>query len=408
MAPRWITRPAGELIPELAVWQRRLLLAGGGGLAVSVVGLVFEPRQFFQSYLMAFMWVLAVALGGLALAMVHQLTGGAWGVVVRRSMGAASRTLPAVTLLFVPIALGLTRLYPWTDPQYVAGDPELMKKAAYLNVPFFLARAGLYFLTWNGLMLYLNRWSLEQDRTGDPALSIRMQRLSAVGLILYTVTISFASFDWLMSLEPHWFSTIFGVLILGGQGLSTFAFLILALAWLARREPMDAIATPDRFQDLGKLMLAFVMLWAYFAFSQWLIIWSGNLPDETLWYRVRLQSGWTAVALVLILFHFAVPFALLLSRRLKRAAGALAGLAAAILAARLVDTYWLIAPEFHTAGVHVSWLDLWLPASMGALWLGLFARQLRRRAIVPVHDPEFEEAIAGLPGEGPQPEGSPS
>jgi hypothetical protein len=382
MAPRWITQPAGDLIPELAVWQRRLLLAGGAGLAVSAVGLVFEPRQFFQSYLMAFMWVLAVALGSLALAMVHQLSGGAWGVVIRRSMGAASRTLPFVALLFIPIAFGVTQLYPWTDAPYVASDPDLMKKAAYLNVPFFLARAGLYFLTWTGL--------------------------SGVGLILYTVTISFASFDWLMSLEPHWYSTIFGVIILGGQGLSTFAFLILALAWLAGRPPMDAIATPDRFQDLGKLMLAFVMLWAYFAFSQWLIIWSGNLPDEILWYRHRLQSGWTAVAIVLILFHFAVPFALLLSRTLKRSARALAGLAAAVLVARLVDVYWLIAPDFHTAGVHVSWLDLWLPASMGALWLGLFVRQLRGRAIVPVHDPEFADAIDGLAGDGPQPAGSAS
>jgi hypothetical protein len=281
-----------------------------------------------------------------------------------------------------------------------------MQKTAYLNVPFFLGRAALYFLTWNVLSHYLNAWSLEQDRSGDPRLSAKMQRLSGAGLILYGLTISFAAFDWLMSLEPHWFSTIFGVLVLGGQGLSALAFLILALAWLARRPPMDEVAVPDRFQDLGKLMLAFVMLWAYFAFSQWLIIWSGNLPEEILWYRHRLGTSWIAVGVLLILFHFAVPFSLLLSRRLKRAGTALAALAAGVLVMRLVDLLWLIAPDFHTAGVHVSWLDVWLPLSMGALWLGLFVRQLRGRAILPVYDPEFEAAVDGLAEGGPTAAGS--
>ncbi len=391
-------RPAGELMPELAHHERRLLVAGGASLAVaSALGWLVEPRQFFQSYLMAYLWLLGITLGSLALAMVHQLSGGAWGVVIRRSMGAASRTLPIMTLLFVPIALGLHQLYVWTDGAVVAADPVLVQKQPYLNVPFFLGRAVLYFLTWNAVSLLLNAWSLRQDRTGDPGLSLRMQRLSGAGLVLYVLTISFASFDWLMSIEPHWFSTIFGVLVLGGQGLSAFAFLILALAWLARRPPMDAAATPDRFQDLGKLMLAFVMLWAYFAFSQWLIIWSGNLPEEISYYRVRLERGWIAVGVILILFHFAVPFAMLLSRHVKRTARALAALAAGVLVMRLVDLYWLIAPDFHTAGVHVSWLDLVLPGSLGAFWLGLFVRQLRGRAILPVHDPEFEEALDGLP-----------
>jgi hypothetical protein len=404
-----ITRPAGELIPELARYQTRLLAGGGAALGlVSAVGWRLEPRQFFQSYLMAYLWILGIALGSFALAMVHQLSGGAWGVVIRRAMGAASRTLPIVTLLFVPLVFGLGHLYPWTDARIVAGDPALVKKQAYLNVPFFLTRAAVYFLTWNALSHYLNAWSLRQDRTGSTDLSLKMQRLSAAGLVAYVVTISFASFDWLMSLEPHWFSTIFGVMVLGGQGLSAFAFLILALAWLARRPPMNAVATPDRFQDLGKLTLAFVMLWAYFAFSQWLIIWSGNLPDEILYYRHRLESDWMLVGVALIVFHFAVPFALLLSRGLKRAAAALAWLAGGILFMRVVDLFWLIAPDFHTTGVHVSWLDFALPLALGMFWLGLFARQLRGRAILPVHDPEFAEALDGLVAGGPAPAGSDS
>ncbi len=391
-----LVRPAGEVIPELASLQRRLLLGGGVGLAISGVGWMAEPRQFLQSYLMAYLWVFGITMGCLALAMVHQLSGGAWGVVVRRSMGAASRVLPALALLFLPIALGVHRLYPWSDPSLVASDPELLQKQPYLNVGFFLARAAVYFVAWIGIAHFLNGWSLEQDRTGQPALSRRMRALSAGGLVVYVLTISFAGFDWVMSLEPHWFSTIFGVLILGGQGLSALAFLILALAWLSLRPPMDEAATPQRFHDLGNLTLAFVMLWAYFSFSQYLIIWSGNLPAEIGWYQHRLQRGWTAIALALVLFHFAVPFAVLLSRTLKRARRSLAVVAGAILVMRLVDLFWLIAPDFHTAGVHVSWLDVLLPLALGSLWLGLFARQLRDRPILPVHDPEFEDAVDGL------------
>jgi hypothetical protein len=391
-----LTQTADAAIPELARYQRMLLLGGAAGAAASLAGWFLDPTQFMQSYLMAYMLWLGVTLGCLALGMVHQLSGGAWGVVIRRPIGAAARVLPVMTLLFLPIALGMTRLYPWTNADLVAHDEALRHKHLYLNPPFFLARAAVYFLVWNGLSFFLNAWSLEQDRSPDPGLSRRMQKLSAAGLLGYGLTITFASFDWLMSLEPHWFSTIYGVLIMGGQGLSALAFLVVALVWLSRRPPLDRIVAPAHFHDLGNLMLAFVMLWAYFSFSQYLIIWSGNLPAEITWYVHRLQPGWRVVGVMLILFHFAVPFVLLLSRAVKRDPSMLVKVAGAVLVVRLVDLYWLIAPEFHQPGIVVSWLDVVLPLTLGAIWLGCFVQQLRGRAILPVHDPEFDEALGRI------------
>ncbi len=391
-----LTQTADAAIPELARHQRTLLLAGAVGALVSLGGAFLNVTQFMQSYLMAYMLCLGVTLGSLALGMVHQLSGGAWGVVIRRPIGAAARVLPVMTLLFVPIALGMSRLYPWTNADLVAHDEVLRHKQLYLNTPFFLARAALYFLVWNVLSYFLNAWSLEQDRNPDPRIGRRMQKLSAGGLVAYGLTITFAAFDWLMSLEPHWFSTIYGVLIMGGQALSALAFLIVALVWLSRRAPLDRIVVAAHFHDLGNLLLAFVMLWAYFSFSQYLIIWSGNLPAEITWYTHRLQTGWRWVGTSLILFHFAVPFVLLLSRAVKRDPQMLVKVAVAVLIVRLLDLFWLIAPEFHPAGIAVSWLDVVLPLTLGSIWLGCFVWQLRGRAILPVHDPEFDETLGRI------------
>jgi hypothetical protein len=395
-----LRQTAGELIPELAGYQRQLLTAGALGLAVSLAGWFFNPAQFFQSYLMGYMLCLGVTLGCLALGMVHQLSGGAWGVVIRRPIGAAARVLPVMTLLFVPVLLGMRHLYVWTHADLVARDELLQAKRSYLNVPFFLVRTAIYFAAWNAVSYLLNTWSLEQDRTGDPRIARRMQRLSAGGLLAYGLTITFASFDWLMSIEPRWYSTIYGVLIIGGQALSAMAFLILVLYWLSRRPPLDRIVVAAHFHDLGNLMLAFVMLWAYFSFSQYLIIWAGNLPNEISWYVHRLQAGWRPVGVALVVFHFIVPFVLLLSRVMKREGNLLARVAVLILAARLVDLFWLIAPEFHEHGIVVSWLDVVLPLSLGAIWLGAFIWQLRGRAILPVHDPEFDEALGQIIRQG--------
>jgi hypothetical protein len=383
-----------ELVPELRNLQSKLLVAGGVGAAVCAIGFVMNPSQFVRSFLSAYVWLLSVTLGSLGLAMVHQVSGGAWGVVIRRILGAATRTLPLLTILFVPIALGLRSLYPWADPARIAADPILQWKQPYLNVPFFLARAAIYFAAWNIIAYLLNKWSVEQDETGDPAISRKMQVLSAGGLLAYGLTITFASFDWLMSLEPHWFSTIYGVLIMGGQALTAIAFSIIVLAWLARRAPFDELITANHFHDLGNLMMGFTMLWTYFGFSQYLIIWAANIPEETEWYLHRTGYGWQYMALVLVVFHFAVPFMVLLHRAIKRNAAMVAKVAALILVMRFVDLYWLSAPAFaHGGGPHVHWLDVALPISLAAIWLGYFVYQLRGRALLPLHDPEFREAL---------------
>ncbi len=385
-----------RFIPELARYQRQLLIAGGAGAAVSLVGLFIDRRQFFQSYLMAYLLLLGATLGSLALGMIHQLSGGAWGVVTRRILGAASRVLPVLTLLFLPLLLGLHDLYEWTHAEVVAADPILRGKQPYLNIPFFLARAVLYFGVWNAFAYFLNRWSLDQDRSPDPRIARRMQRLSGGGLVAYVLTMTFASFDWVMSLDPHWYSTIYGVLFLGGQALTALAFLVIALAWLSRREPLNTIVVPTHFHDLGNLMLAFVMLWAYFSFSQYLIIYSANLPEEITWYTRRLFTGWRVIGIGLVIFHFAVPFLILLSRAVKRNPQLLVKVAIGIIVVRLIDLFWLIAPELHRDGFVISWLDVLLPLSLGSVWLGCFVWQLRGRPLLPLHDPQFHEALGPI------------
>jgi len=391
-----LTETADAAIPELKPLQDRLRIVGIAGLLISLVGFLLDRSQFLQSYLMAYMLWLGVTLGCLALGMIHQLSGGAWGVLIRRPIGAATRVLPLMTALFLPIAAGVSRMYPWANADLVAHDEVLRRKHVYLNEPFFLVRAAIYFLAWNAIAYFLNKWSLEQDETGNPRYARRMQVLSGAGLVVYGLTITFASFDWLMSLEPHWFSTIYGVLIMGGQGLTALAFLIIALVWLGRRPPLDRIVVPSHFHDLGNLTLAFVMLWAYFSFSQYLIIWSGNLPTEIAWYLHRMQTGWRPVGAALMLFHFAVPFVVLLSRQVKRQPELLVKVAVAILCVRLLDLFWLIGPEFHPNGIAVSWMDVVLPIGIGAAWTAMFVQQLRGRAILPVHDPEFDEALGRI------------
>jgi hypothetical protein len=303
-----------------------------------------------------------------------------------------------LALLFVPVALGVGAVYPWAQP--VAADaPEALKhalahKAPYLNVPFFLARAVFYFAVWNLMTYFLNKWSLEQDRTGHRPLTTKLQSLSGPGLVLYGLTVTFASIDWLMSLEPQWFSTMYGILIMGGQGLSAMAFIIAVVVVLSQYKPLSEVITPRHLHDLGKLMLAFLMLWAYFGFSQFLIIWSGNLPEEIPWYVRRLQTSWKWMGLALVVLQFALPFVLLLSRDLKRNARRLVVIATAVIVMRLVDLIWMTGPEFHASAFRIHWLDLIMPIALGGLWLAYFAYQLKARPLLPIGDPFLEEALA--------------
>lgn len=386
--------------PEVDGYARRALIVGIVGLvALFALGLAAGgPERLWWSYLAAFVFWIGVALGSLALSMLHHLSGGEWGVVIRRPLESASRTLPLMVLLFLPLAFVLPRLYAWARPAEVAASHVLQHKQPYLNVPFFLLRAAIYLATWLVLTYLLDRWSREQDRSGDPRVYDRMRMLSGPGLVAYALTVSFASFDWVMSLDAEWFSTIFGILTIGGQGLSALAFIVAVLVLLSQHEPLAGRVKPTQLHDLGKLILAFVMLWAYFNFSQLLIVWSGNLPEEIPWYVRRLQGGWQWVGLGLILFHFALPFLLLLSRSLKRRPQSLVAVACFLLVMRAVDTIWLIAPEFQgqrpsLAGLGVV-LDVLALVGVGGIWVWFFFYQLKQRPLLPLHDVEAMGASA--------------
>ena len=374
--------------PGVGRLQRRALVVGLAALALCIIGAFISPAQFFRSYLLGYLFWAGVALGCLAILMLQHLSGGAWGMVIRRMLESGSRTLPLMALLFVPLIPGIRQLYGWARP-----DNAIPHQAAYLNVPFFLFRAVLYFGVWLSMAYFMNRWSREQDRTGDLRLARRLQMLSGPGLVLYGLTATFAAIDWVMSLEPHWSSSIFGILIIGGQALSAMAFIIAVAVLLAQHEPLSGVLLPGHFHDLGKLLLAFVMLWAYFAFSQLLIVWSGNLPEEIPWYLHRLHGGWGWVGVLLILFHFALPFVLLLSRDLKRNARALALLAVAVIFMRLVDLFWLTAPEFWPGRFHLHWMDIAAPVGIGGVWLAVFAWQLRGWPLLPIGDRYLEKAL---------------
>lgn len=357
-------------------------IAALGTLAL-LVGWLRDPTQFYRSYLLGAIFWTGLATGCLALLMVQHLTGGAWGLVIRRVLEAAARTLPVVALLFSPLATGLPHVYLWARPDAVAADASLRFKPLYLNAPFFLGRATFYFGAWIVLALVLTRWSQEEDERVPPPTDRRFRLLSAPGLLVYGVTTTFAAVDWVMSLDPHWGSTIFGVLIMGGQGLAALAFATAMLYLLRATPPLDRIVRVQHFHDLGNLLLAFVMLWTYLAFSQFLIIWSGNLPEEIPWYLDRMRGGWPWVAALLAAAHFAAPFLLLLMRATKRQPARLAAVAAWLLLMRMVDTFYLVAPTFHPEGVQIHWMDVAAPLALGSWWLLAFLRYLAARPLVP-------------------------
>lgn len=381
-----------DLAGDMRALRTRALAIGAAALAVCIIGGFFDADQFFRSYLWCYMFYIGVALGSTALLMLQYLTGGAWGMVIRRPCEAASRTLPLLLILFLPIAFGIPHLYRWSHAEVVAHDPALLHKAVYLNVPFFLIRAAAYFAGWLIIAHFLYKWSGEQDR-GDARAAGRLAAISGPGLGLYGFSVTFMAIDWILSLDPHWFSTMFGLLFIAGEGLSALAFLICLLVILNERPPLAGVLTHRHLHDVGKLLLAFVMIWAYFSFSQFLIIWSGNLPDEIPWYMERLRGGWGYVGLSLVFLHFGLPFALLLSRDIKRNFKLLRAVAVLVIVMRFVDLYWLVAPDFRKGHFGVSWMDFLAPVGLGGIWLATFLWQLERRPLMPAGDPELEEAL---------------
>jgi hypothetical protein len=375
--------------------QRRALTIGLGALAISLVGWFVNPGQFYQSWLIGYLFWIAFPLGAFGFVCLHNMTGGAWGFVIRRILESAAGTTPLMAVLFLPIAMGVKSLYEWADPAHVAADPLLLHKAPFLNVPFFFARATLYFAIWIVVTQLVVRWSRQQDE-GDaprPNITRRLQLLSGAGLPIYALTVSFATIDWGMTLEPHWFSTIYGMMFVVSQGLATLAFSIILLGRLAKQEPLASVTRPNHFHDLGNLSLAFVMLWAYMSFSQYLIVWSGNLPEEISWYLNRSAGGWEFFAPILISFHFALPFLLLLARRRKRSPEALSRVAFWILGLRFVDIFWLIAPAFSPREFSLHWLHLTVPVAIGGLWLAYFFQRLGSWPLLPTNDPRIDEVM---------------
>jgi hypothetical protein len=377
---------------ELSGVSMRALIVGVVFMVLLVIGAFFGGAQFFHAYLVGFIFWIGITLGSLALLMLQHLTGGAWGLVIRRVLEASTRTLPLMLILFIPIIFGLKQIYPWTNSAFMNETQALRQKAHYLNPSFFLMRAAIYFALWSLLALALNWLSLEQDRSGQGRIRKRLQMISGPGLALLIFSITFASIDWVMSLEPDWSSTIFGFIFVAAWSLSALAFTIAVMSWLARRSPMDRVAQPRHFNDWGNLLLTLVMLWTYFAFSQYLIIWSGNLPEETIWYVARNHGGWGVIAVAIVVLQFAFPFLALLSRASKRSAEKLAILAVLILVMRVIDVIWLIEPAFKGPRSGL-WMDVVAPIGMGGLWLATFAWQLQKRALVPLNDPQLEQAM---------------
>ena len=296
-------------------------------------------------------------------------------------------------LLFLPLLFGLHRLYSWTHADVVAASAVLQHKRAFLNLPFFLIRAGVYFISWIIFAVLLNRWSREQDESGEPRIAWWLEHVSGPGLFVLAITTSLAMIDWVMTLEPEWYSTIYPVIYLAGDVLAALAFGVGIVLLLSRSAPFVYIMRPKHWRDLGNLLLTFVMLWAYCAFSQYLLIWSGNLGEEIKWYLPRKSGGWGWIALALILFHFFIPFFLLLSRDVKERRWLLLSVVVIVLALRFVDIYWFVAPAFSPFHFTVSWLDFVVPIGMGGVWLAFFTMQLAKRPLLPLRDPYAEEAL---------------
>jgi hypothetical protein len=349
-------------------------------------------------------WV-GIALGCLGLTMLHHLTGGSWGLPVRRPMESAGITLVPLALLFLPIALGLPHLYEWARPGVLTESPALGHKSLYLNTPFFLGRTTGYFAIWIALALLLGRLSAAQDRRSDYGPSRWLGAISGPGLALLFLTGSFAAIDWMMSLEPHWVSTIYGAMVVVGQGLATLALMIVVVDILAADPPMAEAATAGRLHDLGNLLLAFTMLWAYLSFSQYLIIWAGNLPEEIPWYLRRGRGPWQWVALALILFQFFLPFFVLLFRETKRQARLLVQVALLVLGMHWLDLVWLIIPAAtDPASPRIDWgpvlLSLLPLAGIGGIWMAVFTWRLKSWPLIPLNDPNLNEAIQHAPSGG--------
>jgi hypothetical protein len=390
-------RPEQATIPPGHPWNRIPAIAAVcallGAVACAILG-TGNPKQFFFSWLVSFLFFLSLTLGALFFVLIQYAAQGGWGIVLRRIGETVFATLPVMAALFVPVVLGLRDLYSWSAPEAAAHDALLRWKAPYLNVSFFLVRAALYFGIWSVIALLYYRGSHRQDATGDAALSARLRRLAGPAIIVLALTQTFASIDWIMSLTPHWYSTIFGVYFFSGAFVGFIALLSVVVAAMRRARLLDTVITAEHLHDIGKLLFAFTAFWAYIAFSQFFLMWYANLPEETVWYKARIEGSWMQVSLLLMAGHFVVPFFYLMGRTVKRKGATLAIGGVWLLAMHFLDLYWQVMPTLHPEGVRPSALDVAAFIAVGGCFVAAASWLMKRQALVPLRDPRLAESLA--------------
>lgn len=364
-------------------------------LVVCVIGGLFpgNQTQFFRSYLVSYLFVLGIPHGCLVILMIYHLTGGSWGFLIRRILEAGTRTLPLMALLFLPLLVGLPNLYIWAQPEKVAAQEGLQHKQVYLNIPFFIGRAVLYFALWIAFAWLLNHWSRRQDETGDPQLAERLEKFSGIGLAMFGITITFASVDWIMSLQPAFRSTIFGPVVASGEILTAMAWALIILDWLVIQPPREDVVSVQTLNDLGNLFFTFLVIWGYLEFFQFMLIWMANLPYDIIWYLARTQGIWKYLTWALLLFHLVIPFFLLLLRDVKQNPRMLSWLAGLILFMHLIFLYYQVLPAFPATGILDHWMDMFQPLALGGFWLAYFLWNFQRMPLLPAHDPSEKSAI---------------
>ena len=390
-------RPEQATIPPGHSWNRLPIIGAVCavlGVAVCAILGPADPRQFFFSWLVSFLFFLSLSLGGLFFVLIQYAVQGGWGIVLRRIGETIFVMLPVMAALFLPVLLGLHDLYEWTHADAVAQDALLQWKAPYLNVPFFLIRAALYFGLWSVIAVLYYRGSRGQDATGDPGVSARLRRFAGPAIIVLALTQTFASVDWIMSLTPHWYSTMFGVYFFAGSFVGFIALLSIVAVALRGAGLLDTVISADHLQDIGKFLFAFTAFWAYIAFSQFFLMWYANLPEETIWYLARMEGSWMTVTIVLMAGHFAIPFFYLMGRAVKRRGSTLAIGGAWLLVMHFLDLYWLVMPTLHPEGLSPSLLDVAALVTVGGCFLAAASSLMRRRALVPLRDPRIAESLA--------------
>jgi hypothetical protein len=390
-------RPEQATIPPGHLWNRLPAIGAGfalvGVAACAILGPA-NPKQFFFSWLVSFLFFLSLALGALFFVLIQYAAQGGWGIVLRRIGETTFATIPAMAALFLPLVLGLHDLYEWTHAEVVAQDPLLRWKAPYLNVPFFLIRAVLFFGIWSFIAILYFRGSRGQDVTGDPGVSARLRLLAGPSIIVLALTQSFAAIDWIMSLTPHWYSTIFGVYFFAGSFVGFIALLSVIVVAMRGAGLLDTVISTEHLHDVGKMLFAFTAFWAYIAFSQFFLIWYANLPEETFWFKARMEGSWMTASTFLLFGHFVAPFFYLMGRAVKRKGATLAIGGTWLLIMHFVDLYWQVMPTLHPAGIRPSALDVAAFVAVGGCFVAAASWLMRRQALVPLRDPRLAESLA--------------